>query len=541
MRYTVKKNILGFAAVMALGSWAQATPTLYPKDAGRLAGIVNKTNSNLVADNVDANIIWVMPPMSATATVGGFHTPEMNLGFCQGMASTVKSVNQNIERREKLESDLQKSLGTLEQMEAKLADLRLQAADYAQSKDMKRYDDLYSRIKEIDDRLKYLAEQRRQCEKDCDVLLADHEESLSEKRVLEKEYNALGKQYAKDLRPYSQLIEKVEAQEANIERFYDKFDRVRLQLTRAEASFLATYRELGSMSGGRAHMDYDSGWEANIAKLSEQNPSYTFKPIDTMNTKVRSSLLSVKGGQAASAVLAYEFGSEIVNGELNIGTYQPRLSGNIVLSLVGACPIVYPKMFDLGPFAGTDKMKFGLTITYDFPSVFHTKVSFTYNLYKMYERIQESGRRGGFFSSRSYSQLIENEIFHDSFTVDWSESDPRSTLSLEERKKISDQVKLELLTRLATMTNPLAMQQIALKDPGAAPANGAVVLADGISKTCVHVYCQVGALALRALDAIFGSSSSVSTYRKTIDQRVSETWNIEETRLVPWTTFYTAK
>lgn len=528
------------AAVMGWGLTVKAAPTLYPTDAGRLNSLANNTNSNLVADSVDPNIVWVMPPMSATASVGGFHSPEMNLGFCQSLATTAKSVNENQLRRQRLEADIEKAQGTLDQMEAKLVDLRLEAAKYAESKNMQRYDDLYTRIKEIDARMRSLQEKKRDCVQECEQINQDHAESLAEKRVLEKEYNELGKQFARDARVYNQMALKIEAQEANIDRFFDKFQRVRTQISQADASFMAVYREMGALSGGRAHLDYNSGWEENIAALRKSNPNYAFKPIDTADAKVRSSVLSVKGGQGATAILAYEFGSELVNGELNIGSYQPRLSGNIVLSLVGACPVVYPKMFDLGDFAGTDKMKYGLTITYNFPSVFHTKVKFAYNLYKMYERIQESGSSGGFFSSRSWSKVLESEIFRDSFTMDWVETDPNNTMTFEQRTEIAAQVKLELIRRLATMTNPQAMAQLALELPNP-PTRGAVVVADGLAKSCAHIYCQAGALALRALDAIFGSSSSMSLYRHTIDQRVEEVWNIEQTRKVPWMTFYTAK
>src|SRR4051794_25558549 len=74
----------GMTALMAES--ALATPTIYPKTLTFLSAIENPTNSNLVADDADPRVIWVMPPNTATSKVEGLHTLTANVGYCQEMA-----------------------------------------------------------------------------------------------------------------------------------------------------------------------------------------------------------------------------------------------------------------------------------------------------------------------------------------------------------------------------------------------------------------------------------------------------------------------
>src|SRR5690606_40218851 len=60
--------------------------------------------------------------------------------------------------------------------------------------------------------------------------------------------------------------------------------------------------------------------------------------------------LPILGGetlQGQGAVLGYELAGVYSEGKLSYPSYPANLSGNIRLSLLGTCPIIYPELFKL--------------------------------------------------------------------------------------------------------------------------------------------------------------------------------------------------
>src|SRR5690606_40028981 len=98
--------------------------------------------------------------------------------------------------------------------------------------------------------------------------------------------------------------------------------------------------------------------------------------------------LPILGGetlQGQGAVLGYELAGVYSEGKLSYPSYPANLSGNIRLSLLGTCPIIYPELFKLNLPPDTDQMKYGMVISYEFPSSFEVDVTAEYNMYKMYQ------------------------------------------------------------------------------------------------------------------------------------------------------------
>jgi hypothetical protein len=228
---------------------------------------------------------------------------------------------------------------------------------------------------------------------------------------------------------------------------------------------------------------------------------------------------------------------------MDLGSGFPQsISANLVLSLVGACPMLHPEYFDIQPGYGANKMAYGLTITYDFPAAMVVRATAHYNMYKMYEKIVSSGSSGGFFSSRSWTNVEEHTFFKDSFSIDWKTQDPANSVSEERRLEIEHEMRAHIIERIASLALPSAPNRDAILAAGAPPVHGAVVVSNSLMQACPgNVYCVAGSLILTSLDAIFGSSSATASYIQTQNFDATETWSQSQTILKPWVTSYVSK
>jgi hypothetical protein len=211
------------------------------------------------------------------------------------------------------------------------------------------------------------------------------------------------------------------------------------------------------------------------------------------------------------------------------------LSGNVRMSVVGACPIAIKNFFkDAGYEIKQDAEglpAFAISATYEYPVSYNYKVTASYNLYKFYEQIKKQGTSGGFFSSRSYSEVVENKSDSDMFSIDWKVEDPQSAMNQEKRDQITKDLKAQLMDRvLRQIAQPgvVLSESAQFYNAGAPPETGAMVFAKGLRQTCgFNIYCQGASWILSGLQAIFGSSSSEQTYRQTWNRTATEKWSAD--------------
>lgn len=243
----------------------------------------------------------------------------------------------------------------------------------------------------------------------------------------------------------------------------------------------------------------------------------------------------------AQAIIAYEVGGRSENGVLELSSYPESLAGNVVLSLVGACPALHPDWFNIptAVASGADQMKYGLTVSYEYPSVFSINAKAQYNMYKMYQKIVESGSSGGFFNSNSWSSVEERNRFSDSFKVTWDETDPSFTLPDSEKAQIEAEMRKHIFDRMATLVLPRSPDHNGIIQAVGAPRHGALVLSDSLMTACPgNSFCVGGSIAFQVLDAIFGGSSSSSSYLQTYNSDLIEEFSRSKVIYKPAITSY---
>lgn len=184
-------------------------------------------------------------------------------------------------------------------------------------------------------------------------------------------------------------------------------------------------------------------------------------------------------------------------------------SGQLILSLTGACPFYNANTGQLAGSLSGDSLTAYLNanLNYSFGLQVHRKYTVSYNLGLLVSKIKTRSSSGGFFSTSSHVSEINNSSATDWFTLKNESNDSRFSYEL-----LVSEVKADLMNRAIrdiTMMEGFSAEEA--PQVAARTKNGAQASAEALQK-CPNQYCQAAAIGLQALDAIFGSSSSVSTY-----------------------------
>ncbi len=519
------------ALVSSAVTWAE--PTLYPKNLNVLGRITNNTNSNLVADEEDAHTVWVLPPNTAEASAGPLTGKTAGMGFCREMSDIVKynadltaDMAEVMKQRKEAQGELNKKL--------ELADkLNQEAESFATSANLMALIELDNRIIDAEARLSEIYKALETCTTDCRVISDEARELNSAKRDLLRDRRELARQHSADVRRYDRLKAQVAAAAGSYKNAKLAYKELEKELSDLKTQFTAIFDSYSKREGARTNLNYVSSWEVNITQLRADNPGINFSQMKTKNVLLTP---AVKNSQlqAGESIIRLEIPGVIENDIVRYADYPASLTATTVLSLYGACPIEHPDYFDMEKNSATT---FGLVITYDYETVFDVKATAVYNMYKMYQKIVASSSDGGLFSSRTSTSVEEKNVFQDSFVVEWD--DRENTVSKEDRQQLSNDMHDSVMLRLATLALPNSPQTAGILPALQPGQHGAIVLAEGLTKMCgFNIYCQGGAIALNVLDAIFGSSSSTTSYTNIQDIEVRDSYKHAKKITKSWATSY---
>ncbi|GAB4010956.1 MAG: hypothetical protein Fur0010_04520 [Bdellovibrio sp.] len=531
------KNLVSVSMLLTVTN-AWALPTLYPTEVTLLSTIQNKTNSNLVADSVDSHVIYVMPPNSAYSYVEGLHTLNANLGMCREirdlqtygrrLTQRIADISEKAEERQKIK-------------EKKLEDLKnakLKLADYVVANSIQEISSLEDAITENQKLIIRVSDQIQSCEQNCDMLNTEYKDLRKIRRELLERKHALQDSYGEKYEKFLKQQKKVEALQADYDTIQEEWENLTSSLLKLRNDFHEMYKKYGELEGASAAVRFTSQWDQNIDSLRELNPGFDFKKIPTQNAVITSNITDLKYIPSGSAILGYRIGGDYQEGHIKMPAYPENLSGNVVLSLLGACPVLHPGDFDINIPSGSDRMRYGLTVAYEYPSAFTTRVRMTYNMHKIYQKIVSSGSRGGFFRRRSWTSVEERTYFQDSFKVDWLEQDASNRLTAEQKEEMEQEMRNRIFARLAAIGLPAAANAGQLVLPSL-NASGAIVLSGALKKHCPgNAYCIAGSVALDVLDSIFGSSFASASYTNVQNADMSEEWSQTIVSFKPWVTSY---
>lgn len=530
-----------FLAFLTTASYA--LPSAYVSDTKLKDVGPIKTRSTLIADNDNPSRVWVLPPKTGEIDYKDFvassNTPMCNslkelMIEMQEIDGQIKSQRQRIKERE---PELAKAHQELTKRRNELADL----GDKPSIKEMilleTRLEDVEQRIEEIIDELDKTDDPEVLAE-----LKAELKEQRAERSELRGELRELRKKHRKDYAAYSKAKRRYEAAQQN----FAEVDADIKQLIGIWQSFqediLRTYKNRGRLHGGTAAMDYQTGWGHELASLQSQYSQLDFVAMPTFNSRIYAGFFAATDEDSyyrnLPPLMSYSVNGQpqlpwgkripVTSGARGASGLTSVVVGDFHYNLIGGCPIVDKEFFaevDFDVKRRADGLpRYGLSASYEYDMAFSFAVEASYNLYKVYQKIAKHGTKGGLFTSKSYSEVVETQFDEDtfSFKVTTNENLPAKTLA-----KIRTEIKKELINRVLTMTaSPMMTGKPAIKVPGVPPKRGAIVMADGLDKVCgFNIYCQVGAWVLRIGDSIWGSSEAETNFKRVWNRRATEVWS----------------
>ncbi len=539
MRTSIK--VLAAIVAMSAAHKVSAEPTAYPTDTSVLFKIINNTNSNILADELDSRTVWVMPPNTAKATVGNMHTKTSNLGFCKEMGMLQKITARLTSDLGELQERRKRSIPGIERLSDEASKLYQAVTLYANSNSLTELAEMDDRIKSDENRLTELYKLAESCQPEvtpekCARINNEMSDVIKDKRALSKSRAELTKTNSDSVAGYDKRLRVYQAANKRFEAAKAIHDTISDSIFAIQRKFHESYGYYGKMEGARASIVYKSTWDDNLVKLRSENPEINFSKVATKKAKLMAELLGVKDIDASGAIKAIGIGGDAKDNSVSFEAYPQDLSTNVVLSLIGACPLEHPDYFDVSSNVLKD-MQYGLIITYDYDTVFKLKAKATYNMYRMYQKITSSHTSGGFFSSHTSATIEERNFFRDSFKMEWD--DQENTISQADKDAREKEMRDNVLLRLASYALPNVASRGDVIAAAKPPTRGAIVLVDGLAKTCpTNVYCQGAIVVATVLDAIFGSSSSTASFLNIQDTQVVEVYSNNQKITKSWITSY---
>lgn len=538
----MKKHTLTSIVSFFLCKSLLAVPTIYPSANTFKTKVENNTTSNIIAESTSPKQFWVLPPNKGSSTVSDLHTINANVGFCkqlsqlQGYSSDVlEEIEELRKKRSLMEDGLTKLLENITKK-------KTERSKFAQKQKLEEFAKITREKKLLSLEAAELRDQLSDCKKNCRIII-DELNNLSDRiDELDERYYQIYKEHYKLADKYEQMTEVIDALQSEYDTKEQRVSKLQGQLFKLNNQYLDLYSRFGAMEGAKATITYESGWDDNIDTLRADNPGLTFERVNTRNVVINSALASISQYPGGSAILAYNLNGKWTKGQINLTSFPDGLNGNVDLSLLGACPMIHPEYFDISSDEDnpTKKMKYGLTISYEYPTAFAVKATASYNMHKMYRMVKTSKRSGGFFRSKVTNSIKIRKFFKDAFKVDWHEEDDSVRIPEETKIKLEAQWKTSIFQRMAMLAIPDVISSGNVTMPKHSKS-GAIILADDLknNKSCSrNIYCQGTIIGLRFLDGVFGSSKAQSIFEKIEDVEMKERWTRTSVVYQPWVTSY---
>lgn len=324
----------------------------------------------------------------------------------------------------------------------------------------------------------------------------------------------------------------------------EKLEELREKVSESVLKVLAWNEKLAAYEGPKVRITVAADHNLLVEEYQRLNPAIEMRPMPiaksvlTFVGKVTSNVgkapaalyMDMSGVKVpASHFSGLEPGDEEgKKSEPSVTLFSSGVSGQLVLSLVGACPF-----YDMRSGSFPERIETRQLMSYIAPSVdyiYNVQVNrryvAKYNLAELLKRIQKQSTRGGFFTSSTLHSLVIDNSSKGWFTFESKSEDSRHEWDEQLAQTLKAQIIARLLARLGA--KPIGNPEV----PGIiAPGKTGADVASRTLKWCPHIYCQAGGYILEGLSATIGGSKAVSEFIQTNNHWEGE--EVSETKMVP--------
>jgi hypothetical protein len=538
------------ASVTALVFPAFATPYMSPKCQPK--GVVPPPNGAGVLFDETCSVAYVMPPVTGQAELSAL-AQNANLQFCPAQLKVGKIAEKTVGAADKISAQLVSMIDGFKPASDELSDLRSQVIGAKATKDEAEglLNDSKSKDKVLFDQIETAATSLKQCV----VLVKDpNTECASQQSALDSakaDYKAFLPEIAKRETSSRAAKREFEILEGELQQKTTQYVTVTTPLFDLQAKLfelnndiMDLYKQYSPLEGATGQIVYTIQWDTLVADYQKANPglnltwaklplqdasfSATVRTGTTTDLSLPAVLWSrVPGAKAAGPSSGVDgnvtigpsattpSGSNIADVAIGFGT---SVSGQLALSLNGACPY-----FEAGVDVNKTAVDFpGFTahlignLDYTYEMAARRGYTARYNLSNMVSRFEKKSKSGGWFSSRSAHEVVEDNSSSDWFEINFDADASEFQYTAQEQSDITKDVKAGLIDRaLKNMAAINGLNSTPPPAPAMPGATGVGVAAVSLRKTCYwNYYCLGASFVLSSLDSIFGSTSAVSNFKK---------------------------
>jgi hypothetical protein len=489
----------------------------------------------------DCKVAYVLPPVKGRASVSAL-VPNLNLQFCPGVSSVGELTETLVSSIAATAKQMKALLDQYAPLEAEVQALgeRISVSRAERAAALKAQELINERreraLSELETQMAALKSCKLLAPDPCLELQAAVNQSRTQVRELELETTKADRALVQATRKAQKDEQSLLALQERYVRAMEPALKLQERLATLHDKVLELYRVYAPLEGATGQIEYSIDWDKLVESYRLANPSLhvRWERIPVKEAELWASV-KLRGEHAEiPAILRSSIPGMRVTGIKGIAEadaptkaeqtqlstpasvdFSNSVSGQIVLSLVGACPY-FESAYATRTGINLQELAAYLVanVTYQYEAFARRGYEAKYNLNNFYKRVETKRKKGGFFSSKVIHSIVEEGDSKDWFEIKFdAPTTGEFQYSAEEQAAISREVKADLIDR--------AMRQFAFLAGGAATPPGVpVVMPTGASSAsralgkCPYFYCQAASLGLGVLDSIFGRSTAVSSFER---------------------------
>jgi hypothetical protein len=502
-------------------------------------------NASGVIFDESCTMAYVRPPKLGTAEITSL-ARTTNLQFCGAVKSIDQIADRTVKSMDILSKKVQNMILAFEPLNQTLLDEKLELVS-AKSKMESARKQLIEAETKIQDLGKAIFNARQAHENCLQIKSSDHPLCLELKSAWDDAKDKGSKfyegEYAKRQANVFNTTENHDLLAARFAVYRDRYTdaiapMLELQDRLIELSFktMELYREYTKLDGAIGQITWSIPWDKLLDDYRRMNPTLrvNWSPLPIKEVELISTVNNQDSAAELGSIPAIKSssipgarhtgfsgmanGQEVVGAQLEASAptqasvvFGNSVSGQIVLTLIGACPYFHNTedrtSVDIDDLTAT--MVTNLVYTYEL-AVRRSYIA-RYNLSELLHKIEQKSKRGGFFSTKSAHSIIEDNDSAEWFVIQFGGNTSEFEYSKEEQREIARELKQELMDK--------AMRQFSILNAGSAipPSvpdfieSGAQTSAKELRK-CWHLYCQVASSIIGVGHSIWGRSSAVANF-----------------------------
>lgn len=543
---------LSAAMVLWYGATASALPYVNPS-CGNGKSLTIPQNGKGVYYSEDCSTAYVEPPVMGNVELRAI-APTQNLQFCEAVGQVDEIATRTVNTIGELSKKLEQMVKDYEPLDKALSELRVQA-ETARARSEKAKRDFTAAEKEIEI-LKTSLRKALEAKEDChlrnpgatdkcqaeDTAAANADKAYAEYRL--GAYKQARQANDDALGEYDELNARLTESNKRYSEAIAPMIELWNSISDLNSKAFDMYKQYAGLNGATGQLVYSIDWNKLVTDFEAANPSMRghFMPIPIREGTVWGSVVP-RGTQSEAtipAVLSTEIPGLRPAGLQGIGkgdkvepaatAPSPTLdggviqsvSGQVVLTLNGACPFFKSptepaKNISMNNLAAY--LVLNTTFSYEVAAKRGYKAE--YHLSQLMSRFERKAKKGGFFSSKTVHEVIEDNQSDDWFKFKAYSEDSQYAYTDQQEQELKNTVKAELIDR--------ALKQVAVFNSGGvmapgliAPGRNGAQATSAALRQCPLWYCQAGSLVFGVLDSIFGRSEAVSNFRRNNNVWITE-------------------